>query len=429
MKPDPLDIKIQEAAAQYESVYNEQAWDAMQKLLDEKMPQKKDKRRIFWLLILFLLFLGTGSLLLTNYYTRGDKEKIAAPAEKSPGLASGNPVGDNSNTIRKANEEITNSSLLNTHEPDHPKSFSKKPLQSTPGQEKITHEIAGNNKAIKDVQTDGPDNNKSGHQTLAPDKDNPTEHNSQSIANGKKDAVVTNINSRTDGDKENNLLVKNNNKDITHKKINAPKSKSKFINSFALNFSLGPDVSGVNINNAGKINLTYGAGISYQLSKRLTLRTGFYVEKKVYDANVPDYHPPARFWNYYPDLKYIDADCKVYEVPLIVNYNFSQTLRSHWFGSAGVSSYFMKKEDYDFFSKDPSGQTSYNSYTINNKNRHYLSSVRLSAGYERKVKNNISIIAEPYLNLPLTGVGYGKVKLYSTGILLTLSVKPFAEKK
>ncbi|MEO8961205.1 MAG: hypothetical protein ABI325_04945, partial [Ginsengibacter sp.] len=152
-------------------------------------------------------------------------------------------------------------------------------------------------------------------------------------------------------------------------------------------------------------------------------------EKKIYDANLSDYHPPARFWNYYPDLKYINADCKIYEVPLIVNYNFRQTPKYTWFGSAGISSFFMKKEDYSFLSKSSSGQTSYNNYTINNKNQHYLSSIRLSAGYVRKLKNNISILAEPYLALPLTGVGYGKVKLYSAGILFTINVKPFAQTK
>jgi len=39
------------------------------------------------------------------------------------------------------------------------------------------------------------------------------------------------------------------------------------------------------------------------------------------------------------------------------------------------------------------------------------------------------LTAEPYLKLPLGGVGYGKVKLNSTGILFSVSVKPFEQKK
>ena len=424
MKHDQLDIKIKEAGEQYESVYNEEAWGAMEKLLDEKMPQKKDKRKIFWLLILFLLLLGVGSLLFITY-TRGDKEEIAVSTEKNPISASGNFDGDNSNAIKKANKETIQSSLLS--EPNHSKSLYKKSLQSIRDQEKITREIAATNKAIKDLQTNDL-NNKSDHQVSIQNKNNPTErlYNSQSIE-AKKDTVIS-TNNHTDRNEENNLLVKNNDTDISNKKINTPRRENKFINSFALSFSLGPDVSAVGLSNIGKIKPAYGAGISYQISKRLSLRTGFYVEKKVYDANVPDYHPPARFWNYYPNLEYIDADCRIYEVPLIVNYNFSGTQKHQWFGAVGISSYFMKKEDYNFFSKNPSGQTWNNSYTINNKNRHYLSSIRLSVGYERKLNNKISILAEPYLNLPLTGVGYGKIKLYSSGVLLTVNVKPFAKK-
>jgi hypothetical protein len=433
MKPDQLDIKIKEAAEQYESVYNEEAWDAMEKLLDEKMPQKKDKRKVFWILILFLLLLGVSSLLFINY-TQGDKEKIAVSAEKSPASASRNTAGDNSNVIKKPNKETAQSSLLS--EPNHSKSSFKKLLQSTWNQEKTTREITANNKAIKNAKQTNDLNNKSDHQTSIPDKNNLTEefYNSQNNQGkksqnneGKKDTIANGDN-RTVENEETNLLVQNNDKDVPIKKINAPGKENKFINSFALSFSLGPDVSAVGLSNIGKIKPAYGAGISYQISQRLTLRTGFYVEKKVYDADVPDYHPPARFWNYYPNLEYIDADCRIYEVPLIINYNFSQTQKHQWFGSAGISSYFMKKEDYNFFSKNPSGQTWYNSYTVNNKNKHYLSSIRLSAGYERKLNNKISILAEPYLNLPLTGVGYGKIKLYSSGVLLTVNVKPFAKK-
>ena len=45
MKPDKLDIKIQDAAAQNEPAYNEQAWSSMEKLLDKEMPQKKKEKR------------------------------------------------------------------------------------------------------------------------------------------------------------------------------------------------------------------------------------------------------------------------------------------------------------------------------------------------------------------------------------------------
>jgi hypothetical protein len=38
-------------------------------------------------------------------------------------------------------------------------------------------------------------------------------------------------------------------------------------------------------------------------------------------------------------------------------------------------------------------------------------------------------MAEPYIKLPLTGVGYGKVKLNSGGVLFSIGVNPFNAKK
>ncbi len=148
----------------------------------------------------------------------------------------------------------------------------------------------------------------------------------------------------------------------------------------------------------------------------------------MYEAAPSDYHPPANFWNYYAQLETVNANCKVIEVPLIANYTFRRNTRYAWFASAGLSSYFMKKETYLYHSKIAPGQYQDKSYTLKNKNNHYLSSLRLSAGYEQTLNRNISLSAEPYLNLPLSGIGFGKIKLNSAGLLFSVSVKPFVKK-
>jgi hypothetical protein len=252
--------------------------------------------------------------------------------------------------------------------------------------------------------------------------------NTQSFIEPVKSDAVSLNNNKTHETENINSSIQERIKNYSHKDIQPSHNKNKFNNSFALNFSAGQDVSAVNIDNIGKINFLFGAGVSYSFGNKFTVRTGIFIVKKVYAAKASDYHPPSSFWNYYPNLSSIEANCKVYEVPLIVNYNFSKTSKRLWFVSAGVSSYFMKKENYDYYSKNPSGQYNINSYSISNQNKHYLSSIRLSGGYQRILSNNIAILAEPYFNLPLSGIGFGKVKLYSSGIIFTLSVKPFSKK-
>jgi hypothetical protein len=53
----------------------------------------------------------------------------------------------------------------------------------------------------------------------------------------------------------------------------------------------------------------------------------------------------------------------------------------------------------------------------------------LSGGYQYNLSNRFAFLAEPYLKLPLTGIGAGKIKLNSTGLLFTAVYKPFRRAK
>jgi len=51
--------------------------------------------------------------------------------------------------------------------------------------------------------------------------------------------------------------------------------------------------------------------------------------------------------------------------------------------------------------------------------------LNLSGGYTRQLNSTFSVSAEPYVEIPLTGIGKGKVHLNSGGILFTIGIKPF----
>jgi hypothetical protein len=54
---------------------------------------------------------------------------------------------------------------------------------------------------------------------------------------------------------------------------------------------------------------------------------------------------------------------------------------------------------------------------------HYFSVANLSAGYERNMGRSLSLQVEPFLKLPLGGVGFGKVKLISSGVFLSVKYR------
>ena len=118
------------------------------------------------------------------------------------------------------------------------------------------------------------------------------------------------------------VIVAKTKKNIGKKKIN---------NSFFFLLSAGADISSAGITNAGKVKPDYGAGIGYTFHNKFTLRTGFYSTRKIYTTSPEYYHRPASFWSYYPDLKQVKSDCLVYEIPLLLSYDFAKFFGSFFF--------------------------------------------------------------------------------------------------
>lgn len=277
--------------------------------------------------------------------------------------------------------------------------------------------------AVEDaLKNTGPENNLPAGKPAGDEKKKPNQPDA-----GKNTAATKPENKITNPDKDKITAITEKAKEATPVAGTKGKEKKKtprgFGNNFGLTVSTGSDVSFISTNKPGKTTFFYGGGMSYTFAKRVTVRTGFYVSKKIYAATPEQYHNTT-----YPYLTGIDADCKIYQIPLSISYSFGQRKKHSWFGSAGLTSLLMKKENYEYNYKNPSGQT-YSYYrNIDNENKHYFSMLSLSAGYQRNLSNRVAVAAEPYVNIPLKGVGYGKVKLKTAGVQVSVIVKPFARK-
>ena len=106
----------------------------------------------------------------------------------------------------------------------------------------------------------------------------------------------------------------------------------------------------------------------------------------------------------------------MWEVPLLLRYTVSKSVKKNVFLSTGLSSYFMTKENYDYYYYSNTGQlvTRHNSY--NSTDTHVLSIAHLSVGFENRLSRNWSMLVEPYAKIPLGGVGFGSIRLSSFGL-------------
>lgn len=465
---DDLDKKIKEAADHHHPAYDEQAWLKMKKKLDKHLPEKKDDRRRLFFLLFGLLFLAGGAFFIFNTNAGGkdnrkntaavtvpaqsvsninindtesatpQKEELSAPLS---GETPGNVISDGKAKIDKPVDEVTNEiadnkqidkviekndlitdkyvadaivndelSLFKTPATERKKFIKNKRTLPV----KIQRQNIQKNEIIIDAEND------------ILDKKNPEPANDKVAETVKDEMAVgeikTEVNKTNVKGTESALAVES--------KSESPENrneKQKKKSSFMLTFSTGADISAVGLDKIGDAAVQYGGGIGYNFSNGVTLRTGFYAVKKLYSADSADYNPPAGWWQYYPGLKRIDADCKVYEIPLFVSYNFKPVKNHNWFVSTGISSIIMKTETYDYLYKGAWNQYVTASRTYKNENKHFFSVLTLSGGYTYNLNKRVAFSAEPYFKMPLTGIGFGKIKLNSGGVLFSMSVKPFSK--
>ena len=191
----------------------------------------------------------------------------------------------------------------------------------------------------------------------------------------------------------------------------------------ALALSISPDINSVDHFSKGDIGASIGVGVSYRISPRLNIRTAIGYSKKVYSAMPYEYKAPWAASSAGKYAKSIDADCRVLDIPLNLDYIFSTSPKHTFFTSVGLSSYFMLEEKYTLVGSNQSGYPNSKdpSYSYRNENKHLLSVVNLSVGMSKPLNKHSTIIIEPYVKLPVTGVGQGKVNLQSVGVNFSLN--------
>ncbi len=145
---------------------------------------------------------------------------------------------------------------------------------------------------------------------------------------------------------------------------------------------------------------------------------------KKYTAPASDYAKPAHWYG--PKYESVGAVCTVLDIPVNLRFDVMLNDRRRWFISSGVSSYIMQKEYYEY--QYPAGviptQARYKEWS-GSTGFHRFSHLNVSVGYERNFRSDgllrrFSWQVEPFLKSPLSKLGYGKIRLTSTGVFFSL---------
>ncbi len=195
-------------------------------------------------------------------------------------------------------------------------------------------------------------------------------------------------------------------------------SRTKQAMPMSLSISAGPEFNSASSLIGGNPGFSAGLAFGVGVTKNLSLQTGIHY-------SIKDYHTTNYAYKFNNErvqglISGVEASCAVLEIPLLVSYRISENYKRSIDLNAGISSYFMLREDYKFKYTPQSGIED-RFVERRNENQHYLSVVGLSATYFIKLKKEqLHLGFEPFVKIPLSGVGEGKVNLKSSGISLRL---------
>ena len=424
MKNDFSDIEqaLKAEAAQNLPEFNEEAWHKMEALLD------KDERRpkiIFWFSGIALVILLLTALYLVNRKNNPDKisdkqisntgtAKENQPATTgaagstshiineqdsmdkhiavNPDLADKMNVEDRTDKHVTVNRNFTNTTKLT--QPSQSRPVLVKPSRGNKGGDNrgfVKSQVQSNDAVANEERIAEKENNMTVSIPVREVKK--PEVDSQSTTVAATEAMPAPAVTQSDSAK-------------TEKKDKSIKTSRFYVTGV-----IGMGTDKTSLGSASKLTPKYGVGAGFAINNKWSLGIGVRVHRKIYTGGPDDYRVKSGYWSMV-DIQEVDANCLVYEIPVTVNYNLFEKNNCQVFASAGLSSFIMKKEKYDFSYINSSGQQAKGAANYTG-NKHFFSSINLGIGVSKKMNKRLQLFAVPSVALPVNGIGEGAIKLKS----------------
>ncbi|MBE7172145.1 MAG: hypothetical protein INR73_16275 [Williamsia sp.] len=172
----------------------------------------------------------------------------------------------------------------------------------------------------------------------------------------------------------------------------------------------------------------FGADIGYHLNSIFSVQAGFHAGRALYVAGPADYKAkPGTYWSD-PTVKIrsVEANCFIFDLPLLIRADVLHNRNRALYATTGFSSSITNREVYNYHYNNSMGYRMWKATYRGNVD--WFSYADFSIGFEQKIFKTFYLQLEPYAKLPISGIGEGKVKLYSLGVQLGLKYQPLKQK-
>jgi hypothetical protein len=445
---DAFDKKFRERLSEENFPFDPDAWKKMEKKLDALDNDTNRKPFWWWLAPLVLILLGTGAFIWWRSSTTTTTRPVVETAKTTEQGATTSPA-DSALTF---DEKVVAPNDHNSQvTPPAAKTPSTSAAATTPAptQNNNVTTDAPANKANQNKHNAGKGFaadrlvNKPETKNISPVAD-PSQQPSSGVITGTDIPNTSKPVDKTSGSEENEVLRLLNTHYFTNPAVSAKLNRSGHLpikeltektekkkntvpnrKGFSVGLMLGPVYNVAPSLEYGKFGLDGGLLINYHINNHWSFTTGAVYSDKPYGGTRKDYGV-VKTWSYPMNtVKRIDANCKVLDVPININYTFMDRPNYNLTATVGLSSYLMLKENYTY-KRDymPDWEKS-----LSNENQHYLSVLNLAFTYQLPLNNHMTLGIQPFAKIPLGDIGYGQVKLYSTGVAVQLNFNQFRRKQ
>ena len=176
-----------------------------------------------------------------------------------------------------------------------------------------------------------------------------------------------------------------------------------------------PDLSTVKMQATKGVGTTWGLILGYSFNSHWAVESGVYLDRKKY-YTAGEYYKGEVSIPSYTSLQSVNGNCNMWEIPLNVRYNFNPGSKITWFATAGASSYFMTKQHYAYEVEAGGSAWSGGAWTDSAHSNYLFSVINLSGGFEQRIGRIGNLRIEPYLRIPLSGIGSGRLPIMSAGL-------------
>lgn len=185
---------------------------------------------------------------------------------------------------------------------------------------------------------------------------------------------------------------------------------------------LGPGFNAVKGQGLKKTGFDIGLLGGFRLGAKLSVETALLFSQKYYTTS-GEYFSMKEIGPMMPagmQVMRVQGSSRVFEIPIHLHYDLINKNNRRVFSSTGFSSYIMTEESNKYFTSMNGIEEKLQGFYKPDR-RYFIAAIDLGVGYEQSLGRKNVIRFQPYIQVPIKGIGIGNLPVTSTGLHIGIS--------